>query len=103
MSLFGGALNLDGPDRQLPKGMGAEEAANVLLAFSSPDTLRPTSVGMTPLMTPMMDGRPRRSTLDGEDFVLDGGVRSHDSRRNYPSHEMDQQRVGKTARDILRM
>ncbi|ORX41238.1 hypothetical protein BD324DRAFT_606846 [Kockovaella imperatae] len=110
MSLFGGALNLDTPGEKSlnAKGMGAEEAANVLLAFSSPDTLRPTSVGMTPLMTPLLSdsGRARRSTLDGEEFVLDGGlIKSPETKKMLsPAHNAQQgQKVGKTARDILRM
>ena len=106
MSFSGGAPNLDAPGEKQAnngKGMGAEEAANVLLAFSSPDSMRPTNVGITPNMTPIVGegGRPRRLTLDGEEFVLDNGVSSQDPRRAAPNLYGDQtQRVGKAARDI---
>ncbi|WVR08397.1 hypothetical protein IAU60_005452 [Kwoniella sp. DSM 27419] len=72
------------------KDMPPEEAANLLLAFSSPDTLRPQ------LGVPERPGggRMRRLTLDSDEFVLDagdgGGARGAEV-------------VGKSARDILRM
>ena len=118
MSLFGGALNLDLPTSDKvngairgggEKGMEVEEAASVLLAFSSPETMQPISSGFTPMMTPIvhgLEGRARRSTLDGEDFVLDGGVfRSTEGRKATVSTtgSNETQRIGKTARDILRM
>lgn len=81
------------------EGMKAEEeAANVLLAFSSPDTLKP-SVPNMPGLIPRMNGsmRERRLTLDSEEFVLDGGVR--EGSRNGARSGV----VGKTARDILKM
>lgn len=106
ISLFGGALNLDASHGLGTGGKdikAAEEAANVLLAFSSPDTLKPivgAGLGMTPKMIPALPGgvRERRLTLESEEFVLDGGVaeerRSHGPRSGV---------VGKTARDILKM
>ncbi|WWD20505.1 hypothetical protein CI109_104981 [Kwoniella shandongensis] len=86
--------------------MAAEEAANLLLAFSSPDTLRPQQV--------VVGQRERRLTLDGEDFTLDGGVmggrRGSDDRANRSSSVETKSmsggnglKVGKSARDILRM
>lgn len=83
--------------------MPPEEAANLLLAFSSPDTLRPS--GSTPKMVPVVvgsGGRERRSALESEDFVLDGGV----VREGGAGKEIGSSKgmmVGKTARDILRM
>ncbi len=124
ISLFGGALNLDhqttSPSQSLGFGLGPipkdlsphsekqrdmppEEAANLLLAFSSPDTLRPS--GSTPKMVPVVvgsGGRERRSALESEDFVLDGGV----VREGGAGKEIGSSKgmmVGKTARDILRM
>ena len=94
MTLFGGALNLDHKDKDLK----AEEAANVLLAFSSPDTLKPmTGLNLTPKMIPSGGSRERRLTLESEDFVLDGGLRQA-GRVGARSGV-----TGKTARDILRM
>lgn len=87
ISLFGGALNLDSSHKG---SMQAEEAANVLLAFSSPDVMRP-SMGLTPKMVPVGE------RLDDE-FVLDGGVAVR-SVKVAPGESV----VGKTARDILRM
>lgn len=97
ISLFGGALDLQGKQPSPPEGtrslrdMGAEEAASVLLAISSPDTMRPTP-GSTPLMAAR--GRP----LD-EDFTLDGGVATVPVR----VEKKFRTQQGKTARDILRM
>lgn len=134
-SLFGGALDtpLDGPTKQHPSppdltmpaphhsrdraDLAPEEAANLLLAFSSPDTLRPAKTGSTPLMSALSmpvsasqsQGRERRLTLESEEFTLDGGVANykhssysngHHSHRNGPVPPRTQ---GKTARDILRM
>ncbi|WWC98759.1 hypothetical protein V866_005652 [Kwoniella sp. B9012] len=91
MSLFGGVLNLDLPSpadslshramryspptltlpptntREKLKDMPPEEAANLLLAFSSPDTLRPQVHGI-PVGE---EKRERRVTLDNDDFKLD--------------------------------
>ena len=124
ISLFGGALNLDsdkgerydradrGHDLTKPssnaKLMPAEEAANLLLAFSSPDAMRPTmgtGSGMTPRMSPaaqeQMDvNRARRNTCDSDEFVLDGGVRSAGEGDNVVRRVVV---VGKTAKDILQM
>ncbi|WVF68097.1 hypothetical protein IAT40_002860 [Kwoniella sp. CBS 6097] len=71
------------------KDMPPEEAANLLLAFSSPDTLGP-QVNSGSLTT-----RGRRSTLDSEDFEF-----SLDSGAVGLRHE---DMVGKSARDILSM
>lgn len=125
MALFGGALTLDkdilasSPADALvahnPAGMGGqgkdgrtlskeqEDAANVLLAFSSPDVMRPVGY-MTPIVVPAESGgrMDRRGTLDSEEFVLDGGVISRSeggARKGGPPGEIR----GKTARDILRM
>ncbi|KAK6906805.1 hypothetical protein I203_100792 [Kwoniella mangroviensis CBS 8507] len=91
MSLFGGVFNLDLPSpadslsqrtmryspptltlpptntREKLKDMPPEEAANLLLAFSSPDTLRPQVHGV-PVGE---EKRERRMTLDNDDFKLD--------------------------------
>lgn len=108
ISLFGGMLDqspITGPQNGkqpsppefgLPprslRDMGAEEAASVLLAISSPDTLRPTP-GSTPLMAAR--GRPLE-----DNFTLDGGVATapvvHGRGRSTNTQT-------KTARDILRM
>lgn len=78
----------------------SEEAANLLLAFSSPDTLRPVSGG-TPVFAP--HGH-RRGTLDAEDFSLDGGHASGPTgRRRESQSQWGRPIAGKTARDILRM
>ncbi|WVW81030.1 hypothetical protein I302_103021 [Kwoniella bestiolae CBS 10118] len=98
MSLFGGVLNLDLPSpadslsqrvvRQSPptltlpptntreklKDMPPEEAANLLLAFSSPDTLRPQTQAQIYNAHCAAGGgekRQRRLTLDNDDFKLD--------------------------------
>jgi len=124
ISLFGGALNLDAghaPGAMGDKGkdMRPEEAANLLLAFSSPDVLRPvTGLQMTPKMIPVeaadntgsggmagMAGmgigmkRERRGTLDSEEFVLDGGLVSGGGKSGVGRNGI----IGKTARDILKM
>jgi hypothetical protein len=112
MSLFGGALNLDNVDRQDKTNMRPEEAANLLLAFSSPDTLRPVSgmgTGLTPKMVSVegvgVDGskRERRGTLETEDFVLDGGRRGISTGDSGAIGGGRNGLVGKTARDILKM
>lgn len=128
MALFGGALNLDPPSDGNKKDLKAEEAANLLLAFSSPDTLHPVNglgmgmgiggmggmgggTGLTPKMVPVLGGagvkRERRGTLESEefDFVLDGGVREQlgkatGSGQGGPGRNGV---IGKTARDILKM
>ena len=76
--------------------MAPEEAANLLLAFSSPDTLHPS--GSTP-KTMAVIGRERRSMSEAEEFVLDGGLVKED----YKSRGKGMEVVGKTAREILRM
>ena len=117
ISLFGGVLNLDmstspvrppenkhpsPPEMSMPppstekRNMAPEEAANLLLAFSSPDTLRPS--GATPRTMPVI-GRERRSMFESEEFVLDGGFVRENCKTGGNGIEM----VGKTARDILRM
>ncbi|KLT40263.1 hypothetical protein CC85DRAFT_304309 [Cutaneotrichosporon oleaginosum] len=104
IALFDGALPspLTGPRRLSPpekRGeMNTEDAAHVLLAISSPDTLRPTaSSGNTPLMN-VHRGLERRLTLEAEEFMLDGGVARSGDMRIARHHTQ-----GKTARDILRM
>lgn len=106
------SLNRDGPDA-MGRGLNAEEAANLLLAFSSPDTLRPQGYPDMTRMVPVegggvgyVDGRPRRGTLENEEFTLDAeggaGMTRETGKRvtsGYPSTGM----VGKTAKDILRM
>ena len=117
ISLFGGVLNLDmttspvrpperkqrsPPEMSMPpprtekRNMAPEEAANLLLAFSSPDTLHPS--GSTP-KTMAVIGRERRSMSEAEEFVLDGGLVKED----YKSRGKGMEVVGKTAREILRM
>jgi hypothetical protein len=130
-SLFGGAISLDStaspevsmamssatgsgrhqgpPDLSMPPPKGSkrvpspEEAANLLLAFSSPDTLRPVSGG-TPIFAPS----GRKGTLESEDFMLDGATdgQAHHHTQATKSHghsNWQKTMVGKTARDILRM
>lgn len=104
IALFDGALTspLTGPHKPSPpekrSEMNPEDAAHVLLAISSPDTLRPTaSTGSTPLMS-VHRGLERRLTLDAEEFTLDGGVARSADLRVARHHTQ-----GKTARDILRM
>ena len=121
MSLFGGALNLDlttspsqsfdaqnrSPHSADKRDMPAEEAANLLLAFSSPDTLRPS--GTTSKLAAATGGRgtERRSTLDSEDFSLDGGLVRDNGEGRANEREGGKASglgiMGKTARDILRM
>lgn len=102
--LFSG-LSLDGvkeerrrspPDLSMPpprREMGTEEAANLLLAFSSPET-RPFSTGSTPLMGAVV----KEDGVKG--FTLDGGTLE-----NYKvvSGKKSQAPKGKTAREFLRM
>lgn len=102
-----GPLKPSPPETRRPlegerRDMGAEEAASLLLAISSPDTLRPTgSTGNTPLMSAVAHrGLERRLTLDAEEFTLDGGVAR--SAEHVRVHGRVQTQ-GKTARDILRM
>jgi hypothetical protein len=81
MSLFGGALDMS-PHALGGKGQDeAADAAHVLVAFSSPDVLRPT--GMTPIRSE-------------QDFSLDGATRTLEMERQIGVR-------GKTARDILDM
>ncbi|WWC72421.1 uncharacterized protein I206_106383 [Kwoniella pini CBS 10737] len=138
MSLFGGALNLEQPspaenmklfiDKTSPPSlalppsntkeklgnMPPEEAANLLLAFSSPDTMRPqTHVDISPY--PGMS-RDRRMTLDNDDFKLDtftlktNSVSSNDEKdvnsRRYNSLSRENSKGmtrGKSAMDFLKM
>ncbi|KAK4687916.1 hypothetical protein P7C73_g2211, partial [Tremellales sp. Uapishka_1] len=91
------------PDMDLPPAakdkMGEEEAANLLLAFSSPDIMRPSHVEVE-----MGIGRSRRGTLENDGFVLDTATASGDSQRARAVYNGSGQRVvGKTASDILRM
>jgi hypothetical protein len=126
-SLFGGAISFDSnpspevsmalgrqgpPDLSMPPPRGKEakrvpspeEAANLLLAFSSPDTLRPVSGG-TPIFAP--SGNRRRGTLESEEFMLDGSTPPEgQSRQHGHGHghgHWPKTVMGKTARDILRM
>jgi hypothetical protein len=130
-SLFGGAISLDNPSPEIsmakhqagppeismppPKEKrmpSPEEAANLLLAFSSPDTLRPVHGG-TPVFAPAAVGG-RRGTLDGDDFMLDGNGNGHGrtggqvgngvARGHVHGHgQWPRGIVGKTAKDFLRM
>lgn len=122
ISLFGGALDSSAspyegptsgkqpspPDLVMPppssangRDMAPEEAANLLLAISSPDTLHPTRTGTTPLMS-AVSGRSR--ALESEDFTLDGGVATATHRTTVKiEHGQKYRPQGKTARDILRM
>ncbi|WVQ95761.1 hypothetical protein IAU59_002860 [Kwoniella sp. CBS 9459] len=94
-----GGTSMNG--EQESKDMPAEEAANLLLAFSSPDTLRPqiVSSASTSSVTSISGGltitRGRRSTMDSDEFEfsLDSGG------QGFRTEDM----VGKSARDILRM
>ncbi|BEI80423.1 hypothetical protein CcaverHIS002_0109520 [Cutaneotrichosporon cavernicola] len=106
ISLFDGAFPspLTGPHKLSPPErvgeMNPEDAAHMLLAISSPDTLRPThSSGSTPLMT-VHRGLERRLPLDAEEFTLDGGIARSGDVNEVRHHHRTQ---GKTARDILRM
>lgn len=84
--------------RDANKVPSSEEAANLLLAFSSPDTLRPVSGG-TPVFAPH-----RRGTLESEDFSLDGGHDTSTTSRKWEGQgQWNRPIAGKTARDILRM
>jgi hypothetical protein len=110
MSLFGGALNLDQPvggkdgngnAKQPDPSMAAEEAANLLLAFSSPDAMRPVNFGnVTPMMA-AVTCRERRSTLESEEFTLDDGVVGQGASGGV--REDVRMVTGKTASDILKM
>ena len=128
-SLFGGAIALDTPTspevkkshspsdhegtakaasgEQKKGDMRAEEAANLLLAFSSPDVMRPTGglgLGVTTTANGVSgkDEKQRRMTLDNEDFMLDGGTAKVS--KGYEAFiGQAEGMVGKTARDILRM
>ena len=89
MSLFGGALEMSPINALGKKVQGEEEqAANVLLAFSSPDVMRPTVYGMTAL---------NKKGDSGDEFTLDGGTRGSAVQGNSTGVK------GKTARDILEM
>lgn len=88
MSLFGGALDggmspINALGREQKGQDEVADAAHVLVAFASPDVMRPTIMGMTPI----------RSEAD---FSLDGQTRA--------VHRDRQTGIrGKTARDILDM
>jgi hypothetical protein len=124
-SLFGGAIPFDPnspevsmgmnrppPELSMPPPKGSEkekripspeEAANLLLAFSSPDTLRPVHGG-TPVFAPAVAGR--RATLDSDDFMLDGvgiGRGGAQVARGHGHGQWSRGMVGKTAKDFLRM
>lgn len=123
-SLFGGAIPFDPnspevtmamsrapPELSMPPPKGRdekekripspEEAANLLLAFSSPDTLRPVHGG-TPVFAPA--GVGRRGTLDSDDFMLDGGGFGRGGGQSARGHgQWSRGMVGKTAKDFLRM
>ncbi|KAK8850322.1 hypothetical protein IAR55_004239 [Kwoniella newhampshirensis] len=81
------------------KDMAPEEAANLLLAFSSPDTLRPQHF--------VVSQRERRSTLDSEEFSLDGGGSGEGGggvKALRPETKTGNGgKIGKSARDILKM
>lgn len=104
--LFGG-LSLDSskdekrrspPDLSMPppkREIGTEEAANLLLAFSSPET-RPFSTGSTPLMGAVV----KEDGVKG--FTLDGGPVTTLENYKVVSGKNSGAKV-KTARDLLRM
>ena len=128
-SLFGGAISFDNPSPEVnmakpqtgppeismppPKEKrmpSPEEAANLLLAFSSPDTLRPVHGG-TPVFAPSVGGR---RGLDGDDFMLDGNGNGHGHGHGrggaigprghaHGPGPWPRGMVGKTAKDFLRM
>lgn len=76
--------------------MAPEDAANVLLAFSSPEVL-------TPKMGSVTGGRGRNGTmtLEADEFSLDGGLAGKEGLRR--KGLCGEKVVVKTARDILRM
>lgn len=104
--------------------MAPEEVANLLLAISSPDTLRPSNgqTMLTPKMIPIggaedlaslagsvaaRESIKRRSTLESEDFRLDAVHATHPADAaarlpvsSVPVHCAPQ---GKTASDILEL
>jgi hypothetical protein len=107
------ALNRQPPELSMPPPKGnekripsPEEAANLLLAFSSPDTLRPVHGG-TPVFAPALGGR--RATLDSDDFMLDGngvgrgGGAARGHGHGHGHGQWSRGMVGKTAKDFLRM
>lgn len=116
--LFGGALNLDStpvlPSSNMKKeadpNMPAEEAANLLLAFSSPDTLRPiTGPGQGFSMIQRetsLEGRKRSEGSGSDEWSLDGPAPERFSVKLGSIQGIGAtgaRVVGKTARDILMM
>ncbi|WVQ79472.1 hypothetical protein IAT38_001571 [Cryptococcus sp. DSM 104549] len=102
------------PNSKANADMAPEEAANLLLAFSSPDTLRPQSESMMAAMQAQQTaGRGRRMTLETEEFSLDGGGAAREGEGNgaaWSAGEREggratEQRpiVGKSVKDILRL
>ncbi|ODO00539.1 hypothetical protein L198_02858 [Cryptococcus wingfieldii CBS 7118] len=108
------------PNLSPPKGtsdMPAEEAANLLLTFSSPDTLRPVVDPQMPQVQgggvgggPLDGGRGRRNTVD--DFSLDacgggGGVMGQTVKAlgagAVKAGRQGGEVVGKSVRDILKL
>jgi hypothetical protein len=107
------SMNRPPPELSMPPPKGRdekripspEEAANLLLAFSSPDTLRPVHGG-TPVFAPTVAGR--RATLDSDDFMLDSESGSSSARGGHVARgnghgQWSRGMVGKTAKDFLRM
>lgn len=104
------------------RDMAPEEVANLLLAISSPDTLRPSNgqTMLTPKMIPIggpedlaslagsvaRENLKRRSTLESEDFRLDAvsalqTIVVDDTRLPVTSASVHRAPQGKTASDIL--
>lgn len=116
--LFGGALNLEATPampatdakRETDPNMQAEEAANLLLAFSSPDTLRPLTgpgQGFSTIQSQTsVEGRKRSEGSGSEEWSLDGPAPERVSVNLGTVASMSLMGasvVGKTARDILMM
>ncbi|WWC65388.1 uncharacterized protein I303_108006 [Kwoniella dejecticola CBS 10117] len=142
MSLFGGVLNLEQPSpadsmrilnnlgsgrysppslalppsntKEKLKDMPPEEAANLLLAFSSPDTMRPQTQVNIPSQPGT--GRDRRLTLENDDFRLDTFISKSNSNSSNDEREVAVHKYngvlqegskgmtrGKSAMDFLQM
>lgn len=98
------------------KDINVEEAAELLLAFSSPDVMRPVGLGVGGVMPRGegergdCEGTERRQTTSlgsegSEAFLLDGGhgITGEDPVRFEGRRDGLEKIISKTARDILRM
>ncbi|WWC92144.1 uncharacterized protein L201_007098 [Kwoniella dendrophila CBS 6074] len=105
------------------KDMPPEEAANLLLAFSSPDVMRPQThipiitTNTTTTTNHHVNRRERRMTLDSDDFKLDSTTPSdgHSSHDDSTIHQRSDEKSrawadpgekglrGKSAMDFLKM